>query len=176
MNKIIKCFICILFISTTSISQYDSDINKAITIHNNAREEVGVSKLVWSDKLAEDALNYAIYLSNIDIGLVHSNSRNDQGENLYSSFKFQTINGVKSFIYSKTPYKDASLAWYDEISDYVYGPIKNDSNFNIVGHYTQMIWSSTKKVGIASARSKSGNVYVVARYFPTGNFIGEFPY
>ena len=39
-----------------------------------------------------------------------------------------------------------------------------------------MIWSSTKKVGIASARSKSGNVYVVARYFPTGNFIGEFPY
>ena len=39
-----------------------------------------------------------------------------------------------------------------------------------------MVWKSTKKVGIAYAVSKKGSVYVVARYFPAGNFIGEYPY
>ena len=39
-----------------------------------------------------------------------------------------------------------------------------------------MVWFNTKEVGIASARSKNGKVYVVARYYPTGNIIGEFPY
>ena len=40
-----------------------------------------------------------------------------------------------------------------------------DSMFPKVGHYT-MIWSRTKEVGIGKARSKSGKVYVVARYYP----------
>ena len=58
-----------------------------------------------------------------------------------------------------------SVAWYNEIKDYSYASIKMDSLFPKVGHYTQMIWSITKEVGIGKARSKSGKVYVVARYY-----------
>ena len=35
---------------------------------------------------------------------------------------------------------------------------------------------NTKEVGVASAISKNGKVYVVARYYPVGNYLGEYPY
>ena len=38
-----------------------------------------------------------------------------------------------------------------------------------------MIWNETTQVGIAYSRSKSGKVYVVARYYPAGNITGQFP-
>ena len=39
-----------------------------------------------------------------------------------------------------------------------------------------MIWKNTTEVGMALAVSKSGATYVVARYSPPGNFVGETPY
>ena len=154
----------------------DIDINMSLKVHNEAREEVGINKLVWSTTLANDATKYAKYLANRDKDLIHSKSNNNQGENLYYSFKSITLNDVESFEFSETPFTDASIAWYDEIVDYNYGPIKNDSFFFKIGHYTQMIWSSTKEIGIGSATSKSGKVFVVARYYPSGNIIGKTPY
>jgi hypothetical protein len=45
----------------------------------------------------------------------------------------------------------------------------------MVGHYTQMVWRETREVGIGMAQSKHG-LYVVARYSPAGNIVGEKPY
>jgi hypothetical protein len=39
-----------------------------------------------------------------------------------------------------------------------------------------MIWESTTHVGIGWAVSATGAVFVVARYSPEGNYIGERPY
>jgi hypothetical protein len=39
-----------------------------------------------------------------------------------------------------------------------------------------MVWNDTKRLGIASAVSKNGTVYIVARYYPAGNYLGEYPY
>ena len=39
-----------------------------------------------------------------------------------------------------------------------------------------MVWNSTTEVVMAMAVSDSGKTYVVARYSPQGNFVGEFPY
>ena len=50
------------------------------------------------------------------------------------------------------------------------------NNFSLIGHYTQMVWSSTTQVGIAYSKSKSGKVYVVARYHPAGNYWGQYPF
>ena len=44
------------------------------------------------------------------------------------------------------------------------------------GHFTQMVWSETRKFGIAAAQAKSGRWYVVAKYRPAGNHAGEQPY
>ena len=156
-----------LFISTNN--QTNADIEKSLQVHNSARAEVGVSDLTWSKELEKDAKNYAKILADKDSGLVHSKSKDNQGENLYYWYG-------SSSLFSGTPLSDASYSWYSEIKDYKYGPLKNDSNFYKIGHYTQMIWKNTTYVGIASAISKTGKVYVVARYYPAGNYIGQYPY
>ena len=176
-----KKLILLLFIPLVSFSQdyYGSveylDIDSCLDVHNKARAEVGAKQLFWSPELANDAQKYAEELANKD-SMVHSEENNGQGENLYYSYKSKTLNGVKSFEFSETPFTDASNAWYGEIVDYSYGPIKNDSHFYKIGHYTQMIWSTTKELGMGYAKSKSGKIYVVARYYPQGNYIGEYPY
>ena len=45
----------------------------------------------------------------------------------------------------------------------------------VLGHFTQVVWKKTKKLGIAKARSpKSDKVIVVANYEPAGNWIGQY--
>ena len=41
------------------------------------------------------------------------------------------------------------------------------------GHFTQLVWSSSAKLGVGVA-SKHGKVIVVANYDPPGNFRGKF--
>ena len=43
------------------------------------------------------------------------------------------------------------------------------------GHFTQVVWKNTQKLGIAKAKSpKSGKIIVVANYEPAGNWIGQY--
>ena len=59
---------------------------------------------------------------------------------------------------------------YNEIKDYDYNRGGYQSG---TGHFTQIIWKTTTKVGVGIA--KRGNiVVVVARYTPQGNFMGRF--
>ena len=136
--------------------------NSNTTIFNFLHTRKNQAKAVWYDPI------------NIDKMFHSSNkSRVNQGENLYYSFK--TENGLK--VYSKTPAKDASASWYNEINEYTYSPIGSPLNKSVViGHYTQMVWKTTTKVGMAKARSSSGKEYIVARYAPGGNYIGDYPY
>jgi len=187
MNKLsLIIFTSVLFLSgfkelkTSNNSTIESsvltkqDIFLSLQIHNDARKEVGVSELSWSNSLAEDALLWAKNLALKD-DMYHSSneSRPGQGENL--SYSYRSSNGNPTF--SETPGKDASSAWYNEIKDYTYAEIGSSKNANVViGHYTQMIWNTTTEVGMARAISTSGSVYVVARYSPQGNWIGRQPY
>lgn len=187
MNKLsLIIFTSVLFLSgfkelkTSNNSTIESsvltkqDIFLSLQVHNDARKEVGVSELSWSNSLAEDALLWAKNLALKD-DMYHSSneSRPGQGENL--SYSYRSSNGNPTF--SETPGKDASSAWYNEIKDYTYAEIGSSKNANVViGHYTQMIWNTTTEVGMARAISTSGSVYVVARYSPQGNWIGRQPY
>ena len=154
-------------------SQNTEDQTKSLKVHNDARKEVGVPPLAWSKKLEEQALKYAKQIARTN-NYKHSNTKD--GENLAMYYEYEKHNKVKTYIYSDTPLYDASVAWYDEIKDYKYSKIKRYRIGMKIGHYTQMVWKDTKEVGIASAISKNGKVYVVARYYPAGNYLGEYPY
>lgn len=39
------------------------------------------------------------------------------------------------------------------------------------GHFTQMVWLKTKCFGIGKATSRAGKIFVVAYYYPRGEFI-----
>ena len=153
------------------LSQDNEDVVLALKVHNDARKEVGLNILEWSDELSKDAKAYAETLAKNNKGLIHSenNDREGQGENLYYAW---TSSGI-----IETPLNDGSVAWYNEIKDYKYAEIGSSLNEGVViGHYTQMVWDSTKYIGMGSAISSDGKVYVVARYNPPGNYIGQFPY
>lgn len=40
------------------------------------------------------------------------------------------------------------------------------------GHFTQVVWKESKELGVACTKAKNGNIYVVANYYPPGNYIG----
>ncbi|KAL8922473.1 MAG: hypothetical protein Q9208_005195 [Pyrenodesmia sp. 3 TL-2023] len=143
------------------------DERKALNIHNKARQEAPQgfghprNALKWDDKLASNAQAYAQHLAKAGKGLQHSggDSRPGQGENLYWS----KPNGSMA---------DASQGWVNEVKNY-HGEKIGEGNFGSYGHYTQVIWPSTTKVGVGMAKARDGGWFVVARYSPPGNFTGQ---
>ncbi|KAK6203752.1 hypothetical protein LQW54_008764 [Pestalotiopsis sp. IQ-011] len=65
--------------------------------------------------------------------------------------------------------------WMAESKVY-WGQIIPNGNFEAYGHYTQSMWWSTSRIGMASARSRSGRIYTVGRYWGAGNIVGQRPY
>ena len=160
--------LCALIFSFYSFGQR-TDNEKALEIHNLERASLGLNGLEWSYKLERDAQKYADYLAKKE-KFRHSNQldRLNQGENL---FKLEGDFNLKDYL------SEASFSWLSEKKDYVFAKIGDNKNiFSKVGHYTQMIWHNTTQIGIAYSISKLGNVYVVARYYPSGNWDGEYPY
>jgi len=62
----------------------------------------------------------------------------------------------------------ASDAWYEEIDDPGYD-FNNPGYSSGIGHFTQMVWKTTTKLGCGVSGS-----YLTCRYHPQGNFIGRF--
>ena len=83
------------------------------------------------------------------------------GENIYSSWssgRGRVGGGV------------AVDSWYSEIDQHNFGVEGRGAS---TGHFTQVVWATTKKLGVGVA-SKDGKVIVVANYQPPGNYRGQF--
>ena len=139
---------------------------EALDFHNKVRKDVGTAPLEWSEELAAFAQDWADQLAKRDCAFEHrprTSGGKNYGENIYwgSASTFTPLN--------------ASESWYSEIEKYKHGPL-NESNWYATGHYTQMVWYSTKKVGIGAATCSSGEIIIVANYDPPGNYMGEKAY
>lgn len=141
-----------------------------LAAHNQVRAAHGQAPLTWDPALA--AIAAAWVAQCVDqappAGLVdHNEGRSDTypeyvGENIYASSG--TADGP-----------GAVQSWASEEADYNY-----DSNTctGTCGHYTQIVWGTTTKVGCALG-SCPGLTYsstVVCDYAPGGNYVGERPY
>jgi Cysteine-rich secretory protein family len=135
--------------------------------HNAARRDVGTPALVLDPDLVRQAQAYAEELA-ASGRFEHSpgNTRPGQGENLWAGtanrFSFESMAG----------------AWIDERRFYVHAVFPNVSttgNWQDVGHYTQIIWRNTTRLGCGLATGNGRDV-LVCRYGPPGNFIGQFAY
>ncbi|KAI0434183.1 glycoside hydrolase family 128 protein [Xylaria sp. FL1042] len=140
------------------------DIQNALEAHNHRRKAKGLNPLTWDHQLAQNAETYAKHLAKIG-KLEHSSgdSRPNQGENL----AWASV--------SNTPLAQAAHMWLAEEKNYHGEPI-GQGDFGSYGHYTQCMWKSTTKVGMASAKDAKGGVYTVGRYSPPGNITGQKPY
>jgi hypothetical protein len=67
--------------------------------------------------------------------------------------------------------RDPVDLFYTEIKYYNY----NAPGFSkATGHFTQVVWKSSKSIGVGVAKGRSGTTYVVVNYYPPGNYLGQF--
>ncbi|MBL8241494.1 MAG: hypothetical protein JNM66_28980 [Bryobacterales bacterium] len=129
-----------------------------LTAHNALRARVGVPPLEWSPQLAAYAQKWANTL--LARRQFHHRPDTPYGENLFA------ITGA-----SATP-AEVVKSWGDESSDYDH---RTNRCRAVCGHYTQIVWAGTRRVGCAVARGRGREVWV-CNYDPPGNWAGERPY
>lgn len=125
--------------------------------HNDVRSRVELPPLQWSAELAGYSQKWANSL--ITSNRIAHNSQSPYGENIFSSGPGSTPAAVIT-------------EWASEARNYTY--ITNTCN-GVCGHYTQLIWKSTQKVGCAMAHDTRREIWVCS-YDPPGNYRGEWPY
>jgi pathogenesis-related protein 1 len=165
MNKVSTFFLLVIFgcISTTAIYAKPSpkEVKQTLDRHNAIRKaHYSSNALAWSDTLAASAQRHADYLARTNT-FAHSGSR--YGENLY---EYSTH---KSMV-------DAVNAWYGEKRKFDPHKRKCNGAWYECGHYTQLIWKSTKKVGCGKSSGTKWKTIVVCQYDPPGNYQGMLPY
>ena len=135
--------------------------------HNEARSALGIPALTLDDDLNQQALDYAKEMA-ASGSFQHSpsSSRPGQGENLWAGTA------------GKFSYDSMVGAWIDEKQYYIHDRfpyVSNTGKWQDVGHYTQIIWRDTTRLGCGLATG-GGWDYLVCRYAPPGNVSGQFAY
>lgn len=137
---------------------------RILAAHNAVRAQFGTAPLAWDPALANGAAAYAVQLA-LTNTFQHSDrhARPGTGENLWM--------GTRGY-YS---YEAMVGGWASEQRDFVPGifpAVSRSGNWENVGHYTQMVWPTTTRIGCAVA-SNARNDYLVCRYSPAGNIDGR---
>jgi len=133
---------------------------QTLDAHNMKRAVHGAPPLQWSDECYESALAQARKCEAQNT-LSHGNDEGPSGphgQNAYMSYPAGSAG-------------DAVESWYGELHDPGYD-FSNSGFHGGTGHFTQVVWKSTTHVGMAASPN---GTFVVANYFPAGNFMGEFP-
>jgi pathogenesis-related protein 1 len=152
----------------TGSAMTDADARAFVEYHNTVRKEVGVGPVTWSKDLAAFAQKWADRLAasgELEHRPADGEWAQKYGENL--AVNASALKGAET--------------WYGEKKDYEKGTaIPEDFSQFKAGHYTQMVWKGTTKIGAGVAVVKEGRfkglMVVVCNYDPPGNIIGEKPY
>lgn len=132
--------------------------------HNRVREPLSLPPLTWSPELARYAQSWADKLKRRGCDLEHRPGKGPDaqkyGENLFgASGQAATSEQVVA-------------AWAAEVADY---DAKTGRCRGVCGHYTQIVWRSSQRLGCGVATCGDSEVWV-CNYDPPGNFLGQRPY
>ncbi|KAI9112441.1 hypothetical protein K1719_016638 [Acacia pycnantha] len=159
-SKLSVSFFFFFFLFSLIANAQDSP-QDYVNAHNAARSQVGVPDIAWDDTVAAFAQNYANQRK-ADCQLVHSGGGGKYGENL--AWSSGDMSGV-----------DAVKMWVDEKAFYDYNS-NSCAAGKQCGHYTQVVWKNSVRVGCAKVRCNNGGTFIGCNYSPPGNYNGERPY
>ena len=148
---------------TTGLS---SAFQVALDRHNNARREHCFTPDLELDlemsKVAQKIADRKVW------GHSKEEERNFYGENIAWNTQATIENAIKQ----------AVTEFHREIRYYNYDqPSSVGRNDETVQHFTQMVWKSTKKIGVGFSRMEvkgSEGWFMVFHYDPPGNYAGKF--
>jgi hypothetical protein len=133
--------------------------------HNNDRSVMMLPPLIWDEVLAQDARKWAQSLAQRGVfeHAPRTIGASAQGENLWMGTR------------EAYAFEAMTQMWLDERQSTRSGIFPNVSttgSWQDVAHFTQMLWPTTRSVGCALA-SNADDDFLVCRYFPAGNRIGD---
>ncbi|XP_057980398.1 pathogenesis-related protein 1C [Malania oleifera] len=147
--------------STANVHPFHASLSREfLDAHNKVRAHAGEPLFTWDNHLARYARRYASLRSQ-DCQMVHSSG--PYGENIFW--------GATNHW---TP-TDAVRAWTHEHRFYDRTANTCESG-RVCGHYTQIVWRDSTRLGCAYARCLNGGVFVVCTYDPPGNYVNERPF
>ncbi|MCY0992984.1 CAP domain-containing protein [Nannocystis sp. ILAH1] len=132
--------------------------------HNAVRAELNIAPLSWSPQVAAFAQAWADTLAEQGCVTIHrpyeGPDAQKYGENLFSSWGY-----APSAV-------DVVADWASEAEDYT---ALTDTCSGVCGHYTQVVWAASERLGCGMASCGDKEVWV-CNYDPPGNIWGERPY
>uniref|UniRef100_A0A0N5B785 SCP domain-containing protein n=1 Tax=Strongyloides papillosus TaxID=174720 RepID=A0A0N5B785_STREA len=168
-NSIFSALLLSILIGVSSLSyaqshsapandEFSKSINEKIWKGFNYESDSKSGFKDMKDRVDIERKTYAEHLANKVGHMVHdpTNQQSKQGENLS-----QTSPNLAHI---------SAKIWYDEVKDYNF----NNQGFgHSTGHFTQLVWKGSSKVGCGVAASSIG-VFTVCKYSPPGNVMGAF--
>ena len=151
---------------TGAVDRTSAIEQRLLAAHNRERASVAVPSLAWDKALAADAAVWADALARTN-SFEHSPANpadpEVQGENLWAGTPgaWAPEEMVGYWVAEKRDYKPG-----------IFPAVSRSGDLEQVGHYTQLIWRSTRNVGCAVDRSRREDI-LVCRYSEGGNVIGE---
>ena len=150
--------------------------NLIVNYHNIVRSKVkpaaaDMKTMQWDNALEVIARDWSVQCQGTTL-LNH----NDDRSSTYSESVGENIYGTSGQIVN-TNLTSAIDLWFDEYKDYDYSSNKCKSG-KVCGHYTQVVWAKSYKVGCAKTQCSNltyGGVFI-CNYGPSGNFVGQLPY
>jgi len=133
----------------------NEEIKNFIFEINKIRSEHQVKQLTQSKELMKSAKDWAEKLAKQD--KAENGQVQDQGEALfsYSGPNFELNTAINVWLSGRDKYD-----------------FNNPGFKQGCGNFTQIVWADTREIGVGAAEcSKSGKIYVVARFKPSGNVI-----
>lgn len=133
--------------------------------HNRARAAFGSAPLSWDPTLESHARTYAQTMARTRIFRHDPDParRRIEGENIWmgtrSGFNFRQMIG--SMIAEQRYFRSGTFP-----------NVSTSGRWSDVGHYTQIVWPTTTRVGCAIASNERDD-YLVCRYAPPGNIDGR---
>ena len=142
----------------------DNFAARLLDAHNAERAPYAASPLAWDESLAAAADAYATELAATGrFGHSAPHQRANQGENLWMGSRgaFSLEHMIANWASEKRMFRAG-----------VFPDVSTTGKWQDVGHYSQIIWPGTQRVG-CGLRSSARTDYLVCRYSGPGNVMGQ---
>jgi len=168
----------VIIISSETVADEAGNMIGITNSHNELRAALNVRGLTWSDELAGVAQEWATHLAKNNQCKMkhrpkHGNYSRHYGENIFWASALRWSDGKREV--QKISPDIVVKSWASEAKNYSYNN-NTCRKGKICGHYTQVVWESSTRLGCGMAVCPDNGQIWVCSYDPPGNYIGRKPY